>query len=207
MVLETEEVDIIGTVMQLINNSGNSAGIIFLFGVAVFTFISGFNGTAATSISREGQDLFIKKYIPVSYRTQIHAKVLSGFILSIAGAIFMLVIALAVLKFPLYIGLLIFAVGWMGTLLISFAEILLDLYNPKLDWDSEQKAVKQNLNVVYSMIVSGIVGGLTIYTALQLSPGIITAALSAVLVYGVLNVLVYLLLCKKGVERFKQLEG
>jgi ABC-2 type transport system permease protein len=66
----------------------------------------------------------------------------------------MLVVAIAVLEIPLYIGLLIFAIGLLGTLLISFIEILLDLYNPKLDWDSEQKAVKQNLNVVYSMIIS-----------------------------------------------------
>jgi len=119
----------------------------------------------------------------------------------------MLIAAITVLKFPLYIGLLILAVGWMGTLLISFAEILLDLFNPKLDWDSEQKAVKQNLNVVYSMIISGIVGGLTIYAASQFSPGIITAVLSAVFIYGGLNVLVYFLLRKKGVERFKQLES
>ena len=151
--------------------------------------------------------MFIKKYIPVSYRTQILAKVLSGFILSIAGAVFTLIAATAVFKLPLYISMLILAAGWMGMLFISFVEILLDLYNPKLDWDSEQKAVKQNLNVVYSMIISSIVGGLTIYAALQFSPGFIAAVLSSILVYGVLNVLVYLLLRKKGVERFGRLEG
>ncbi|HEY8499367.1 MAG TPA: hypothetical protein VIL89_02000 [Clostridia bacterium] len=206
MVTETAEADIQGMIKQLID-APNSAGMIFLFGIALFTFVSGFNPTVATSISREGQELFIKKYIPVSYRTQIHAKVLSGFILSIAGAVFMLITAIAVLKFPLYVGLLILAVGWMGTLLIALVEILLDLYNPKLDWDSEQKAVKQNLNVVYSMIISGIVGGLTIYIAQQFSPGIVAAVLSVIFVYGVLNVLVYLLLRKKGVERFSRLEG
>jgi len=206
MVMGTEGADMQGMVKQLIINTDN-AGTIFLFGIAMFAFVAGFNGTVSTSISREGQELFVKKYIPVSYRTQILAKVLSGFILSIAGAVFMLIAATAVFKLPLYISLLILVAGWMGTLLISFFEILLDLYNPKLDWDSEQKAVKQNMNVVYSMVISSIVGGLTIYAAAQFSPGIITAALSAVLIYGGLNVLVYFLLCKKGVERFKQLEG
>jgi ABC-2 type transport system permease protein len=206
MVMGTEGADIQGTVKQLMNNP-DIAGTIFLFGIALFTFVAGFNGTVSTSISREGQELFIKKYIPVSYRTQILAKVLSGFILSIAGAVFTLIAATAVFKLPLYISMLILAAGWMGMLFISFVEILLDLYNPKLDWDSEQKAVKQNLNVVYSMIISSIVGGLTIYAALQFSPGFIAAVLSSILVYGVLNVLVYLLLRKKGVERFGRLEG
>lgn len=205
-VLERDEIDILSIAVRLTKDP-DYEGAIFLFGIAIFAAISGFNGTVATSISREGQELFIKKYIPVSYRTQIHAKVLSGSILSIAGAVLMLVVAIAVLEIPLYIGLLIFEIGLLGTLLISFIEILLDLYNPKLDWDSEQKAVKQNLNVVYSMIISSIIAGLTIYAALQFSPGLIAAVFSAVFVYGLLNVLTYYLILKKGVERFGQLEG
>jgi ABC-2 type transport system permease protein len=205
-VLERDEMDILSIAVRLTKDP-DYEGVIFLFGIAIFAAISGFNGTVATSISREGQELFIKKYIPVSYRTQINGKVLSGSILSMAGAVLMLVVAIAVLKIPLYIGLLILAAGWLGTLLISFIEILLDLYNPKLDWDSEQKAVKQNLNVVYSMIISSIIAGLTIYAALHFSPGLIAAVFSAVFIYGLLNVLTYYLILKKGVERFGRLEG
>ena len=123
-VLERDEIDILSIAVRLTKDP-DYEGAIFLFGIAIFAAISGFNGTVATSISREGQELFIKKYIPVSYRTQIHAKVLSGSILSIAGAVLMLVVAIAVLEIPLYIGLLIFAIGLLGTLLISFIEILL----------------------------------------------------------------------------------
>lgn len=203
--LQPEKEGIYGAVVPLLSDP-RIAGVLFLVGMALLTLISGFNGTVATSISREGQELFIKKYIPVSYRIQILAKVLSGFIMSMAGAMFNLAIATAAFKIPLYISLLILAAGCLGILFISFVEILIDLYNPKLDWDSEQKAVKHNLNVVYSMIISSIFAGLTIWAAVRFLPGITVAVLSVVFVYGVLNVLIYLLLCKKGVERFGRLE-
>ena len=31
--------------------------------------------------------------------------------------------------------------------------LMLDIVNPKLNWDSEQKAVKQNMNVMYNALV------------------------------------------------------
>ncbi len=179
----------------------------YLITAAVFILLGAFNATASTAISREGQELFVKKYIPASYHIQILAKVLSGFVLGMAGALLMLAVILVMFGLPLLLALLILATGWLGILLTSFTGILIDLYNPKLSWDSEVKAVKQNLNVIYNMIAGIVLGGPALYAAITFSPGIATSLVIVIGVYGGLNVLLYSLIRTKGVKRFQAFEG
>ena len=53
-------------------------GLVFGVFLAVIAFFGGSNGIAATAISREGQNLYVKHYLPISYRHQLIAKVLTG---------------------------------------------------------------------------------------------------------------------------------
>ena len=57
-----------------------------------------------------------------------------------------------------------------GALLLpNLTGIIFELYWPKLKWDNEQKAVKQNLNVVYGILLAMLFGGLAIGPVLVLS--------------------------------------
>ena len=78
--------------------SPEAAGWIIVISFAAASFLGGSNGTTSTSISREGQELYGKKYLPVSYRQQLTAKVLSGFVLGLAAVIMMVLFAVLGLK-------------------------------------------------------------------------------------------------------------
>lgn len=189
--------------------SPEAAGWIIVISFAAASFLGGSNGTTSTSISREGQELYVKKYLPVSYRQQLTAKVLSGFVLGLAAVIMMVLFAVLGLKLSPWLGLLILATAWLPVLLTSLTGIIIDLYNPKLDWDNEQKAVKQNMNVLYNMAAGVIPAVLTIAAKAAL-PGLsslIATTIVLTAVYGLLCLFLFKLLFTLGVKRFCRLEG
>ncbi|NLM26417.1 MAG: hypothetical protein GX208_09950 [Firmicutes bacterium] len=181
------------------------AGIILVVGLGIISFIAGANGITATSISREGQDLYLKKYIPVSYQTQITAKVLSSMVLSGLGALGFLAIMVILLQVPLYLAISLLVLGWMPLLVSALGGILLDLFNPKLDWDTEQKAVKQNLNVVFSMLVTAVFAVIPVGAVFLLELNFIQSLILSLIFYGVLNLVLYGLVYRQGVARFNEL--
>lgn len=182
-------------------------GMIIGITMAVIAFIGGSNGVTATAISREGQELYIKKHIPVSYAHQITAKVLSGVILSYIGIVVLVLIMIFLYKLPLYLGLLLLVIGILPIILTSFTGILLDLYNPKLDWDSEQKAVKQNMNVLYNILMGVAAAALIVALTFVFRYSAALTIISIIVLVSLLDLLLYYLVYTKGVARFKELEN
>jgi ABC-2 type transport system permease protein len=121
----------------------------------------------------------------------------------------MVLFAVLGLKLSPWLGLLILATAWLPVLLTSLTGIIIDLYNPKLDWDNEQKAVKQNMNVLYNMAAGVIPAVLTIAAKAAL-PGLSSLIATTILltaVYGLLCLFLFKLLFTLGVKRFCRLEG
>ncbi len=182
-------------------------GIILAGAFAASLFFGSSNAVAPTAISREGQMFFVKKYLPISYKTQILAKVGSGFILGAISIIVMVLFAVGFLKMPILLALLILGSAWMGILLTSFTGIVIDLINPKLKWETEQQAVKQNMNVLYNIIIGAGLAALTMFAAFKLSVGLWATLLLLLGVFGALNFLMYRLATTFGVKRFIDLQG
>jgi len=88
----------------------------------------------------------------------------------------------------------------------NFVGIIIDLYNPKLHWDNEQKAVKNNLNLLLSMVICIAFGGLTAFAMIKLNLNLIQVVVSLVAVYGLLDSLLYLFLKKIGSKIFSKIE-
>lgn len=174
--------------------------------IAAFMFVGGSNGITATTISREGQTLFVKKYLPISYTEQITAKILSGLLLGYLGVVLIVISCVIMFKLPLFFGVIVLAIGWLPILLTAMTGILFDLYNPKLEWDSEQKAVKQNMNVVYNILLSAAMGAGMVFLAIKIEGLLLTVAVFAGIL-ALLNIVLYRLVYTLGVKRFKQLEG
>ncbi|NLU35715.1 MAG: hypothetical protein GXX01_01650 [Clostridiales bacterium] len=204
LIFQPEEINVIRELSQVMNRPGIE-GMILAGAFIAALFFSASNGITSTSISREGQELFIKKYLPVSYRQQLTAKILSGFLLGLVSVLSMIIFGILVLKISIWLSLLILAVVWLPVLYTSLTGLLIDLYNPKLDWDSEQKAVKQNINVLYNMLAAFVpaIGSAAVFIfSLSLPAALIILALE----YVLLCLLLGKLLFTKGVERFIQLE-
>lgn len=134
---------------------------------AVACFVSGTNGITSSALSREGKVFYIMKIIPLSWQKQIMAKISVGVLFSAIGAMLPLIIVVILLQPPAWLTLSLLAVLPGGVILPNLSGIIFELYWPKLNWDNEQKAVKQNLNVLYGMAVS------LLYAALFAVPAIV----------------------------------
>lgn len=182
------------------------SGMVFVAFFGVMLFVSCSNGISATSISREGENVFFNKYIPVSYETQIMAKVITGVIMGVVGMLSICLVAVILFKFPVSLMALICVTGFLAILFSNFVGIIIDLYNPKLHWDNEQKAVKNNLNLILSMVICVAFGGLTIFAVIKLNLNLIQVVVSLVAVYGLLDGLLYLFIKKIGSNIFSKIE-
>ena len=186
---------------------GRSTGIVLGGFFAFMVFASCSNAISTTAISREGKNLFILKYIPMKYKQQLMAKVLSAVVLGIAGMLVVSVLGIILLKLPLGLILLMLIVGTLGILFTSFIGIFIDLNFPKLQWDTEQKAVKQNLNVMISMVICIALGGLTVFMILKFQLTKWAVFGSIAVSFAILNAVLYYLLGTKGVEMLGKIES
>lgn len=192
--------------LQSLIKSGTYEGLILVIAFAAILFASGTNGVTATAISREGTNVFINKYIPVSYTEQIMGKVMAGVVLGICALLSMLIMAAVILAIPLYLIVLITIIGLLGVFFTSFVGILIDLNYPKLYWDNEQKAVKQNMNVIASIIISMIVAAVVIVPTAIFKLNVWMAFGGVLLVFGFANAALYGLIKSVGVRLFEKIE-
>lgn len=186
------------------NGTGSAVVLAAAFGIS--TFVASTNGITASAISREGTKIYVCKYLPVSYKTQIMAKVLSGMSMGAVGTLSMILAVVVFVPVPFYLILLIAAASILGIAFSSFAGILLDLNFPKLIWDNEQKAVKQNFNVVLNMLVSIVITGIPVFVTIVLHFTVWMTFLTLVSVFGILDLLLYNILSTTGVRLFKKIE-
>lgn len=183
----------------------NIDGIVLAIVVNVMFFIAGSNIVSATAISREGENVFFMKYIPLSYKKQILSKVLSGAILSLVSLVF-LIAGLIMIKMNILFILVFIVISIIAVLASNFICILVDLSKPKLKWDNEQMAVKQNFRSMISFFTCFIIAGLNIVIFIKLSLGfLITALILFIEMIGLLLIFNYILnlKCNKYFENIE----
>ncbi|MEN6327202.1 MAG: hypothetical protein ABFD18_13505 [Syntrophomonas sp.] len=175
--------------------------------IGIIVFLAGSNAITATSLSREGKQLFISKYIPLSYQEQIQAKLLSAYVFGITGTVLMIIAARILMPLePDVIGMLL-GVGMVAIIPIIEAGLLIDILQPKLQWENEQQAFKQNLNVIFSMLAAILLGGTILYIVIRFIHSPAWAALFMLLCFGLTALLLYYFLITWGIERYRNLEG
>lgn len=129
--------------------------VLILGGAGFIGVMALFAPAASSSFSREGKLFWISQVIPVSPREQIRGKLLYSYLVASLSLPVMIVVSLAF--FPLSFPELLLALA--AGLILSFPAItvslLIDLLRPYLTWDSPQKAIKQNINVLLGMVAGG----------------------------------------------------
>ena len=191
------------------NKLGNPeiAGIVITAAFGISLFISSSNCIASTAISREGQNLYFLKYIPVSYKKQINSKLLSGILMGLVGVLLMIIVAIIITNPKVELILIALFVSLIGIIFTSETGILLDLFFPKLNWDTEQKAVKQNFNAMINMFLSMGIAGLSVFAVVKLNLVLISAILFILVVFGALDFILFKIIMTVGVNRLKQIEN
>mgnify|MGYP005851555587 CR=1 FL=1 len=137
--------------------SGAHGGVVIAVLTAFSAFMSSANSITSTAISREGKSVYFMKYIPMSVKSQLAAKLVPGVIFSgISVLLVMIMAALFGAKMQYVLFALVPAV--IAVVACSYIGIAVDASRPKLDWINEQQGIKQNLNVVLHML-SGLAAG------------------------------------------------
>lgn len=108
---------------------------------------------SATAISRDGQNAVFMKYIPVSLMKQIDYKVMPNIVMTTFMNVLTIIMVEYLFKLPVIYILLITIAGIMMGILQSYISIIIDLKKPKLEWSSEYAVVKQNMNLIWPVIL------------------------------------------------------
>ena len=138
---------------SFVENPDNTL-IVTLGGLAFMLVTSGINVVASTAVSREGQNFWIAKMIPVSAKQQVYAKFLQSLCISVISVIMTGIILAVFFKFSVSRVLIIFILGVLGSVLVVALNLIIDVLHPKLEWSSPQEAMKQNMNGLFGMIAS-----------------------------------------------------
>ncbi len=128
--------------------------VIYLGAFIALLFFSSMSQIAATSISREGQNAWFMKTIPVDYVKQINIKVLLAVIFDIISIMIVGGILIFLFRPPIIYSLSLLVPLIIVIFIQNYLSILIDLKRPRLKWANEQEAVKQNLNVLFGMVVT-----------------------------------------------------
>lgn len=128
--------------------------ITVLVSLGIMLFASSMNMVSCTAISREGNTIWISKMIPIPPKDQVLAKLLHSSSLSLLGLVAISIPLYFLLGIALYRILIILMLGLLTNVLINILGLMVDVFRPKLEWTDPQEAIKQNINVFFSMLAS-----------------------------------------------------
>ena len=196
-------------VVMLINSIDWSSGSILLIitfaGFVVGIMMSTMNLITVTSLSREGTNIYFMKLIPMSYVKQIQAKILSGVVVSMVGILFMLVPAWIFFKIQFHLIFFAFIASILGMIFMNYLGMIVDLIHPKLVWEQETAAVKNNLNSVFTMLPAfGLSFG--IFFLVQFIPNTIGSVLLFLVLLLVLDLWIVQFTHKLSIKKLHALE-
>lgn len=184
--------------------------ITMLLIVALFMVIASLNTAVSTSISREGKLFYLLRVIPVSAEKQILAKFLLGFFVSVVVVILMAATFYLLIGMPIMLLLSAIVLGLIANIVPIALSMMADVIKPKLNWNSETEAIKQNMNAIIAMIVDWLYAAALIFGTYQL----INAGLDLTLVIGIdvafcvlAGCVALVVLCRLAKRSFIRIEG
>ncbi len=146
----------------ILNLMTSAKPVFVILAAAGFMTVSGsLNGTSSSTFSREGSQFWISKIIPVSPQEQVIAKFLHSYIISGLGLVTSTIVLVTVLHIKIGVLVGALALALAATFVLTVIGMIIDLARPLLDWTNPQKAIKQNLNVLFSTVADiGLLGAL-----------------------------------------------
>ena len=199
----------IGEVMEAIRTVIDfDNGYVLAFGIAIFSFFTCFSPVASTAISRDGKHAQYNKILPIKPMIIIYAKMFWGIVLGFIPVLCMAILVLCIGAVNILELLMIIVPVFFIVLSTNFIGIMIDLARPKTNWDSEQMAVKQNMNNFFFMLIDwGITAIIALLGVLLLKVELPNYVVSIILtlLFGSCCVILNRILINKGIEVFKNI--
>lgn len=159
--------------------------------------MSAMSSVASTALSREGERMEFYKSLPINMLLIINAKILIG----IGVSLFLPTIILLILALTLWPKMIIIFIALITILITatftSVFDITFDVYKPKLIWDNETQAIKQNFITIIPIFSSFLIIGLLIYIFIKFSNFPLLVSVSILILFLTLSILIYKIVIKK----------
>lgn len=185
--------------------------LFFLLGiVGISIIVAAINSLSSNAISREGKHFAFMKYIPVPYFTQWNAKAFVGIIFPLAGVHLYFIPVCILLNIPITHTLFYVLLSVLSVCFISYMGIYIDSIQPKLIWDDEMSALRENYNTFFAMAIAigftGLVciGGFFLFCNTKISIAFVWMLL--ILILSAANIIVLLLTLHSGVRNLEEQE-
>lgn len=203
----TTDPQMISTVTNLYSESNML--MINLILSAFIIFIGANNGIGATTFSREGRQFWISRIVPVHVEHQLMGKILTAILVQVLALIIVLGGASFIVPLKLSTIVIVTILGLLGSIPVTEIAMMIDIARPLLDWDNPQKAMKQNMNVLFSLMAAMVylVGCVVLaffMIKLGLSPMVIYLLMG--LIFAILSLVLFKTLSTFTAKRFRDIE-
>lgn len=122
--------------------------------IGFMIFIAGTIPLSPSALSREGKLFTLSQLIPVSPREQVKAKFWYTLIVNFVCTLPIFVLSIILLHLTWLDALMLGLLSLSAVGVITALGILIDSERPYFDWEDPQRAVKNNLNVLFIMLIS-----------------------------------------------------
>ena len=119
---------------------------------AICCFLGGSNFVSATSVSLEGDSIWLLQSMPVEEKKIFHAKIALHFVVTEIPAMFCLVEFSILLKLSVWYALLAAVTMTVFIMLCACMGLAINLKMPNLHWTNETAAVKQSMSSLVAML-------------------------------------------------------
>ena len=150
------KMDIVGDFMKMLHNPGIQEYLpIFVVCIALFmSLMSSGSSMFSACYSKDGKRLWIEKSLPVHPFDIMKGKLYMGLIVVSALNIIAIIMASFIIKLEVWQWVYILVLSEIVITFDSLIALMIDCARPKLIWKETVQAVKQNMNVILSMLVS-----------------------------------------------------
>lgn len=195
------EIQMLMTTLTAEGNEAMKLAIFLAFGVV----LGASNGITSTGISREGRSAYIMKYIPVPMATQLMGKIVTGLLTTVIGLV-------VTFGGAIYLGieLSLIGIGFVlainGTIFVLLTGMIVDLFRPKLVWDNEQQAVKQNLNLMINLAIGFLLGFGLPFLVFKFGLSVMLVIIIGIPLLAFVNYVVYLVMKRRFIPLFLKMD-
>lgn len=157
--------------------------------LAVIQFFAMLLYIAPTAFSRDGVNATFIKYIPVPLYKQFMYKGVPSLIFYGVETFITLVVFSFLGKVSIGYLIALFLVSMLLGVIATYLMQMVDLRKPKLEWDTEYAVVKQNMNLVWPMLLGVVIIGILIVLAIVIPNVWIYLAITAIMALVVVIIL------------------
>ncbi|MEA4832605.1 MAG: hypothetical protein VB118_08325 [Oscillospiraceae bacterium] len=190
------------TIAMLVSNSAMPAGLIDFVLPYAIGFCVMVGCTSVSSVSLEGNRIWILKSLPVDTVRILGVKVLLSFVLSAPAAV---LAAISVgLRLSLNPGVIAVTVMHCLAYVVfcSVFGLIINLLFPKMQWQNDAEVVKQSASVMVAMFSNMVLLAIIVFAGIYTGAGSVMLNLAVAVVFIIVDAVMWKLISGWGTKKF-----